>query len=266
MHVRAEMSIPHSALWCPRGETIVLVNRSSAFDPTKTTLLFISVVSGRELVAVPPATPVLPNAALVWTPNSQLLVSITDAQAVFVDSQTCAARSQQLSLSQQLCVHRAICSSAGLVTVAQLGQHRGMLTICSLVGAPNKKCLRILQQVPTGRVIISPVMSPNGLLAAWADCGSHMRLKSPDKFLVVARPKVQICELVTTRCATLCRMPETSFNWRPLPTNEAAFVHNHNTIVGVCLSWQPCGTARCICGPWMGKACIMPVRRVCLLP
>ena len=273
LHVRAELGASQSTMWSPDGETIAHVIRSTTIFPTDNTLLLTSIVSGCRMIVVPPVTPLLTTTTF-WTPNSQLIVSIVGARACFVDRQTCSSRLQQLaflqtSLPQQDglpgCVHRAMCSRAGLVAVAHLGEQQGIITICSLIGMP--KSLHILRQMTTGFVHGSHVFSPSGLLLAWADCGSQWQTGAVGQFLVRARTRVQVCELATGRCATLCRKRQVTLMWTPMPMTAALLTEDHRAEVAVCLSWAPSGTALCIRGPGMPEdQNIMPVRQVCLLP
>ena len=256
-------------MWSPDGETIAHVVRSRTGGTGGSTLLLTCVSNGVQRAVSPLADPILVSCTF-WSPNSQLLVSVAHAHVNFVDRQTCTARLQFVStgLSSSLGpVHRAMCSKAGLVILAQIRQARGMLHICSFVGKPRK--LQVLQQLETERAAISLAFLPNGLLLAWADCYSHHR---PDRgILFQGRPCVQVCELATGRFATLSRRPQVRFDWLGFPFTEAwgAHIMGHRAAPGLRISWASSGTVLCICGPpaWKNEAAAtMPVQRVRLLP
>ena len=263
VHVRAESHSRVLSMWSPDGETLA----SFTADPTSGRLLVTCVASGRLMTAVLPASSVLGKTTF-WSPNSELIVSITSAHAYFVDRQTCTVRLQQTSLPQQPGVHRALCGRAGLIVVAQLGEQQGMFSICSLVGTPKK--LAVLRQISTGRAQLSLALSHNGLMLAWADCGSCLQPLQPirpEGFLVQGRPRVHICELATGRCAMLCRTVEVATEWQPRPTTQECFLAGENADLGVRLLWNPSGTAIHILSMHSPPDFFrVPVQRVCLLP
>ena len=59
------------------------------------------------------------------------------------------ARLQPICLPEPSQVHRAACSRAGLVVVAQLGEQHGIFSICSLIDMPKPR-LEVLRQMRTG--------------------------------------------------------------------------------------------------------------------
>ena len=269
LHVRTGLSIPKSGtVWSPDGETIAHVNRSTTADPFADTVLLTSIASGCQLTVVPPATPILATCTF-WTPNSQLLISLSGARASFVDRQTGACRLQQVSQLQRVKMrlnglHCAMCSRARLVVVAQLGQHQGTVSICALVGAP-RTVLRVMRQISTGIVVSSLEVSPCGLFATWVDFGSDLNPGPPGGFLVRGRARVQVVELATGRCATLYRTRPTILEWVPMPT-AATFHQDHVFAIGVGVSWAPSGTTLHVSGPWGHQDSCMPQQRIYLLP
>ena len=245
VHVRAERSAHHSIVWSPDGEMIAHIKCSTTADFTSNALLVTCVASGRQLVVAPPCTPVL-SSCMFWTPNSALLVFITGTRACFVSRQMRTARMQQTSLPQGLCVHRVMCSRAGLVVVAQLGEQQGIISICSLAGKPSK--LRVLQQVSTARAALSLALSPSGLLLAWTDCGTSLSPRPDRSFQVKGRSCVRVCELTTGRCATVHRFTAIAdFQWEPVPITRADFADDHLPDSAVILSWATTGSALFIC-------------------
>ena len=162
-------------MWSPDSQSITVIGRSTTGDPINNTLLINSIVSGHQAVVVPSATPLVLSCTF-WTPNSQQLVFITRNHASFVDRQTCAVRLQHSCLPEQWWVHCAMCSRAGLVVAAQLGDQRGVFSICSLVGVPKR--IHVLWQISTSRVAFGLSLSPDGLLLAWADYGKLLQSNS----------------------------------------------------------------------------------------
>ena len=278
LQVRAELGTAESAMWSPDGELVAHVDQSTTAHPAANMLLVTSAASGQQLTVVPLAPPVLYSCTF-WTPDSQLLISINGLQATFVDRQSHATRLQQISLSQQPDyaydgLHRAMCSRAGLVVVAQLGEQRGIISICSLIGKPQE--LEVLRQITTGTVVLGFALSPCGLLLAWADFGGSSRQHQDPEALFVkvrAKPCVQVCELATGRCATLCKgARKAEFSWTALPASEKAFAFEAGLLrAHACLSWTSSGTTVCMWAPKVNPATgktarLRSAHQVCLLP
>ena len=263
VHLRAEGSVLNSTMWSPDGETVLSVMCSTSPDPTNGSLLLTSVATGHQRIVVLPKAPVLPH-CICWTPDSRLLISVTGAHACFVDKQTCATRLQRLSLPQRLCVHRAMCSRAGLVVVAHFGAQYGVFSVFSLVGAPKR--LQELRQISTGRMAASLALSPSGLLLTWVDFGSRLQPAPLEGLLVQAMPCVHVCELATGRAAMLCKKPKVELTWLPIPTNAVSYAYGQDAYAGLGLFWASSGTELCISGPYNGISPTMPVQRMCLLP
>ena len=265
VHVRAELSVINATMWSPDQETIAIINRSATADPANSTLLLINVASGSQTTVEPAVSSV--SSCTFWTPDSQQFVSVAGAHASFVDRQTCAARLQQNCLPQRHLTHRAMCSRAGLVVVAQLDEKQGFLSICSLTGLPRE--LQVLRQIDTGMAITSLDFSPTGLLLAWVDCGdrvAYLPLTEVDGFLVQGQPCVKISELATGRTAELCKKPEQKFSWLAKPTTVASFAVAPDSDRAGRLSWASSGTRLCICSPLHdGTGITIRVQRMCLL-
>ena len=213
-------------------------------------------------MVTPLATPAIPS-CVFWSPNSALLGSVTGASACFVDRQTCVAHLQHIDLPQPAVVHHAMCSRAGLVVIAQLQDHQGMFTICSLTGTPKAK-LRVLWQISTGRGAVNLTLSPSGLLLVWTDYGNRLDVEPAGSYWVQDTPRVQVCELATGRIAKLCRRPEVAFEWQPKPNKRSEFKAGRQLCNGLRLFWAPAGTSVYVVGPMISN--MLAVRQVCLLP
>ena len=235
-------TVQHSARWSPDGSALAHVLVSTTDDPADTALLLCDLDSGRQVRVVPPVTPVF-SSNVAWAPSSRLLLSITGAHASFVERRSGAARMQHTSLPQRLVTHCVTVGSAGFLAVAQFGEQHGVVSVCSLAGAPQE--LVVLRQVTTGRATLSLAMSPCGLLCGFIACGSRFGQpwsSDEEGFLVDAqRPFVQVCELTTGRCATVQRTRPSTFEWLPVPTSPASFRAGVQEESGLGLSWEASG-------------------------
>ena len=223
VHVCVEASYSHSpgfapTQWSPDAESIAHVVRGRGADSKANTLVMTSVATGCQHVVVPPMSPVDWREQweqCFWAPSSRLLVSITGSNVIFVDRQTCMARLHQTSLPNQgVRLLRVRCGRAGLIALVYTNNLQGgVITICSLVGAPKR--LHVLRHISTGRLALSLVLSPSGLLAAWVDCDDVAPAPHGEDIVALGMPYVRICELTSGRCAKPYDMPGPMLAWQP---------------------------------------------------
>ena len=157
-----------------------------------------------------------------------------------------------------------MCSRAGLVVEAQFGDQQSIISICSLVGAPET-VLQVLRQISTDKVAIGLQFSPDGLLLAWAECGNTVQPHAAQgRYVIKAKPCLRVCELATGRCAKLGKLPLVVFGWMPIPT--APFAEGRRA-AGVFFVWASTGTSLSVSDSYiLGEESNCYVRQICLLP